>query len=113
MPQFLFNFSGFKHAKRPYDAVFICLYLDSLILYRKVFVLQTELLVPPFKGNKSQPSSMFVAREMKQKLLHIVFRHIVTLFWNIVKIMEIWDTLSKVDKAPTVFLFMFSQLIVH
>ena len=56
---------------------------------------------------------MFEAGEMKQKLRHIVFKHILTLFWNIAKIMEIWDTLSKVDKAPTVFLFMFSQLVVH
>ena len=72
-----------------------------------------KLWIPPFQLIMPQISSMFVAREMKQKLRHIVFRHIVTLSWNIAKIMEIWDTLSKVDKAPTVFLFMFSQLVVH
>ena len=46
--------------------ILICLYLSSLISYRNVFVLQTELCIPPFKRIMFQPSSMFVAREMKR-----------------------------------------------
>ena len=38
------------------------------------FVLQTELWIPLFKWNMSQPSSMFVAREIKQKLRRIFVR---------------------------------------
>ena len=48
--------------------ILFCLYLSSLILYRKVFVLQTELWISPFKWVMSQTSSMFVAREIKRKL---------------------------------------------
>ena len=55
--------------------ILICLYLGSWILYRKVFVLQTKLWIPPFQRFMSQLFSMFVAREMKQKLRCIFLRH--------------------------------------
>ena len=42
----------------------ICLYLGSLMLYKKVFVLLMELWFPP--------SSMFVDRKIKQKLTNLV-----------------------------------------
>ena len=48
--------------------ILICLYVGSRISYRKVFVLQTKLCIPPFQWIMSNPSSMFVAREIKQKL---------------------------------------------
>ena len=53
--------------------ILICLYLGSWISYRKVFVLQTKLWTSPFQRIMSQLSSMFVAREMKQKLRRIFF----------------------------------------
>ena len=43
------------------------LYLSSLISYRKLFILQTELWISSFKWIMSQPSNL-VAREIKQKL---------------------------------------------
>ena len=46
--------------------ILICWYLSFLISYRNFFVLQTELWIPLFKWNMSQPSSMFVAREIRQ-----------------------------------------------
>ena len=46
----------------------VLLNLSSLIFQRKVFVLKIELRISPFKWVKSQPSSMFVFREIKQKL---------------------------------------------
>ena len=52
--------------------ILICLYLGSQISYRKV-VLQTKLWIPPFQWIMSQPSSMFAAREIKQKLRFIFF----------------------------------------
>ena len=60
----------FKHFEIWYP-ILICLYLGSRISYRKVFVLQTKLWIPPFQWIMSQLSSMFVAREIKQKLRHI------------------------------------------
>ena len=50
--------------------ILICLYLRFLIVYIKVFVFQTKLWISPFKWIISQPFSMFVAREIKQKLRH-------------------------------------------
>ena len=52
-------------------SILFCLYLSSLISYRKVFVLQTELWIPPFKWIMSQPSRVFMTREIKQKLRYI------------------------------------------
>ena len=42
-------------------------------MYKKVFVLQTELWIPPFKWNMSQPSPIIVAREIKQIRWLILF----------------------------------------
>ena len=46
----------------------ICFYLGSRISYRKVFVLQTKLWIPPFQRIMSQLSSMSLARDIKHKL---------------------------------------------
>ena len=54
-----------------WDPILICFYLDSLISNRNVFVLQIKLWVSLFKWIMSQPSSMFVDREIKQKLRFI------------------------------------------
>ena len=43
------------------------------VLYRKVFVLQIKLWIPSFLWIMPQPSSMFVAREIKQKVRRIFF----------------------------------------
>ena len=42
-------------------------------IVEKSFVLQTKLWIPPFQLIMSQLSSMFVAREIKQKLWRIFF----------------------------------------
>ena len=62
----------FKHFEIWYP-ISICLYLGPRISHRKVFVLQTKLWIPPFQWVMSQLSSMFVAREIKQKLRRIFF----------------------------------------
>ena len=52
----------------------ILLYLSSLILYREVFVLKTELWVPLFKWNVYQHFSMFVAgKTVSSELFSNVF----------------------------------------
>ena len=51
--------------------ILFCVYLSFLILYRNVFVLQTELWITPFKWHMSEPTSIFIAREMKQTMWHI------------------------------------------
>ena len=48
--------------------ILICLYLGSQISYRKVFVLQTKLWISPFQWIMSQPSIMFLVREIEQNL---------------------------------------------
>ena len=53
--------------------IMFCLYLGSLILCKNVFVLQTELQIPPFKWDMSQPSSMFVAGNIIQTILGAFF----------------------------------------
>ena len=62
--------SDFKTLDCPITKIFkicypilICLYPNSLLSYRNIFVLQTELWILPFKWNLSQPSSLFVAQE--------------------------------------------------
>ena len=45
------------------------LYLGSLMSCRKVFVLQMSLRIPSFIWNMSQPSSIFVNREINQNCL--------------------------------------------
>ena len=60
-------FQIFKHFEIWYP-ILICLYLGSQISYRKVFVLQTKLWIPPFQWIMSQPSRMFLVREIKQNL---------------------------------------------
>ena len=75
-----FELLGFGYKKRipmtkysdsdsvPYNAYSVHPYWDiSQILYRKVFVLQTKLWIPPFQWIISQLSSLFLAGEMKQK----------------------------------------------
>ena len=54
--------------------ILFCSYLNSLILYREVFVLQTELWISQFKWIMSWPSGMFVARKITQKLRCIFVR---------------------------------------
>ena len=49
--------------------------ISSLILYRKFCLLQTDLWVPPFKGNMSKPSSIFEVREIMQTWLGIRYIH--------------------------------------
>ena len=53
--------------------ILCCLYLGSLILCRNVFLLQTELQIPPFKWDMSQPSSMFVAGDISPTILGAFF----------------------------------------
>ena len=53
--------------------ILLCLYLGSLISCRNVSVLQTELQIPPFKGDMSQPSSMFAAGDISQTILGAFF----------------------------------------
>ena len=48
--------------------ILMCLYLISLISYRKVFVLQTVLWILPFKWIMFQPSGMFLAIKITQKV---------------------------------------------
>ena len=62
----------FKHFEIWYP-ILICFYLGFQISYRKVVVLQTKLWIPHFQWIMSQLSSMFVTREIKQKLRHIFF----------------------------------------
>ena len=66
------DFSIFKRFEIWYP-ILLYLYLGSRISYRKVFVLQTKLWIPPFQWIMSQAFSMFVAREIKQKLRRIFF----------------------------------------
>ena len=53
--------------------ILIWLYLGSQISFRKVFVLQTKLWIPPFQWIMSL-SSMFVAGKITQKLRCIFVR---------------------------------------
>ena len=74
--------------------ILICLYLSSLISYRKVFVLQTELLILLFKWIMSQSSIMFVAGEIKQKQLHkfneVFFTHPLKNPSTVISLSDIW-----------------------
>ena len=53
--------------------IFIFLFLGFLMSYRNLFVHQTELWIPPFKWNMSQPSILFVTGDTIQTILDAFF----------------------------------------
>ena len=54
-----------------WSPLLFCLYLSSLTLYRKVFVLQTELEISLLKWIMFRPFSIFVARKFKQNCAEV------------------------------------------
>ena len=76
-----------------------CFYLGSLISYRKVFVLQTDLWIPPFKWTIPQPSIMSVARE-KSKNCGYFFGHPVNFeYKNFIKRLLLAEIFNKQNCA--------------
>ena len=69
------------------------------MLYRKVFVFQTELWLSPFKWIMYQPSSMFVARELSKNCDVSLVSFFVTPFKSKLTIQQSWslglDQISK------------------
>ena len=80
--------------------ILLCLYFSSLISLRKVFVLQTELWIPPFKWIMSEPSSMFMVREIKQKLRRIFSGHPVGYWEHLEQIPTVLGDICAVNICP-------------
>ena len=93
------DFSIFKHFEIWYP-ILLYLYLGSRISYRKVFVLKTKLWIPPFQLIMSQPSSMFLAGEINQKLRRIFFGHPASIFFR--------ETSRKINSANN-YCILFKQ----
>ena len=63
-----------------------CLYFGSLMLYRNGFELKTCLIMSPLKWDMSQPSEMFIAREIKHesRWYQISRLFIISNSWNLI-----------------------------
>ena len=91
----------------------ISLYLGSLISHINVFVLQSELQIPPLKWEMSQPSSMFAARDIIQTILGTFFLgHPVVVLWDmrhVYYLCVVYKTMSFVREKKCSFSISFRK----